>query len=227
MAFFLSSVFTIMVPIAHAEQLISIVPGASDSSRARFLDITFYPLKTGSQLGWFNDDNIDHRLIVNMENGAQIADSGIIKSGSSFSYKFEKPGIYRFSSPAYPWMHGNVLVTDDISTVTTSHLKNNVDVQLSWSPSKPEVGQMTNFVITFVNTKTHRNQDHVDYSFAINDLTGKTLYSTGFSRHSGAGVEPVSYTFRNPGNFISTITIYGILFQPVNPDQANFTLGTR
>ena len=227
LAFFLSSLLTILIPVAYAEQVISIVPGASDNSRPSFFDTTFYPIKTGSQLRWVNDDNIYHKLIIRMDNGTQIADSGIIKSGSSFSYKFDKPGLYRFSSPTYPWMHGNVFVTDDISSVTVTHLKNNIDVQLTWSPSKPKVGTITHFVITFINTKSHKNQEHIDYGFAINDPNGRTLYSTGFSRHSGSGVEPVSYTFRNPGNFISTVTIYGILFQPVNPDQANFTLGTK
>jgi hypothetical protein len=55
----------------------------------------------------------------------------IIKSNRSFSYKFDKPRIDHFSSPTYPWMHGDVLVTGDISTAVVIKLKNNVDVQLT------------------------------------------------------------------------------------------------
>jgi hypothetical protein len=133
---------------------------------------------------------------------------------------------YRFSSPTYPWMHGNVLVTDDISTVTTSHLKNNIDVQLSWSPSTPEMGQMTHFIITFTNKDSQESRPYC-YSFAINDPTGKNALQYRIFSSFRCCVEQTSYTFRNPCNFISIVSIYGILFQPVNPDQAYFTLGTR
>jgi hypothetical protein len=120
-----------------------------------------------------------------------------------------------------------MLVTGDISTAIVTKLKNNVDVQLTWVPSKPKVGQITHFVMTFINTQTHKNQEHIDYAFAINDPNGKTLYSTGFSRHSsGGGIEFTSYKFEAAGNFKSTITIYGVLFQPVNPGQTNFTITT-
>jgi hypothetical protein len=34
-------------------------------------------------------------------------------------------------------------------------------------PSKPKVGQITHFVMTFINTQTHKNQEHIDYAFAL------------------------------------------------------------
>jgi len=217
----------VMIPIAYAEQLISIVPGASDQTRPRFFDITFYPIKTGNELVWHNDDNTDHRLVIKSESGSQIVDSGVIRSNSSFSYKFNQAGMYHFSSPTYPWMQGDVLATDDISTARVGHLKNNVDVGLTWSPSTPRVGQITHFILTFVNAKTSKNQEHIDYGFTINGPTGKTVYSTGFSRHSSGGIEPLSYKFGNAGKYTDTVTIYGVLFQTVDPDQANFTMTAK
>ncbi|MGA9171808.1 MAG: hypothetical protein WBZ20_16845 [Nitrososphaeraceae archaeon] len=85
------------------------------------------------------------------------------------------------------------------------------------------MSQITHFMITFINTKTYKNQ-YIDYAFAINDPNGSTLYSIGFSLHSGRGVEPASYTFCSLGSFRSTVTIYDILFQPVDSDQVNFTI---
>ena len=163
---FLSSILTcaiiIVVPMtrmAYAKQMVSIIPGASDKTRTRSFDIAFYPMKTKSKVSWVNDDNIDHRLVITAENGTKIlADSGIIKPENSFSYKFNKPGLYHFTSPLYPWIYGDILVTADVSTVIVNHLKNKVDVQLTWSPSSPKGGhQMTHFVISSINANADKN----------------------------------------------------------------------
>ena len=54
------------------------------------------------------------------------------------------------------------------------------------------------------------------------------MYST--SGHSSEGVEEVYHKFDNntaAGNYyIFTVTIYSILFQPVEPDEAKFTIRT-
>jgi hypothetical protein len=165
---------------------------------------------------------VGHRIIITTAvNGTHIVDSGIIKPKNSFSYIFYAPGTYRFSSPDFPNKYGVIVVTNDISNVIASHLKNNVDIQVTRYPSKPKVGEPTHFVITFIKANSHENQEHIDYKFMISDSNGKILYTTGVSRHSTSGVESVSYRFDHPGNYISAVTIYAILFQPVIEDQAN------
>ena len=47
---------------AHSEEIITIVPGSSDSSRYRFFDITEYPISTGEEIKWYNADNIIHNI---------------------------------------------------------------------------------------------------------------------------------------------------------------------
>jgi hypothetical protein len=64
----------------------------------------------------------------------------------------------------------------------TTKLNNNVAIQLTWSPSKPKLGEETHFMITFINEKTNKNQEHIDYQFIIYDQNSKGL-------HSGWGVE--------------------------------------
>ena len=84
--------FFIRIPSAFAEEVITILPGAQDHNRPRFLDITFYPIETGKKLIWFNDDDdISHRLNVNAtseESNATIlvADFGIIGPENSYLY---------------------------------------------------------------------------------------------------------------------------------------------
>jgi hypothetical protein len=59
------------------------------------------------------------------------------------TYIFKDEDIYQFFSRAYPWIKGTIYVSNDISTVTKTDSKNDIDVQLSWTPSSPTPGQET------------------------------------------------------------------------------------
>jgi hypothetical protein len=105
-----AGLFFIAIPMASAEEVITILPGAQDHNRPRYLDITFYPIEKGKELTWFNDDDVGHRIIINsteeeknnINSTALLADSGNIKPESSYTYAFEEEGIYHFSSPTHP-----------------------------------------------------------------------------------------------------------------------------
>lgn len=105
-------------------------------------------------------------------------------------------------------MRGDVSVTDNISSVTVTNLKNNVDVQLTWTPSC-----------------TDKNQLHIDYVFSINNTENKTLYQQ--APHSSWGVEYASYKFDTPGIIVPKVTIDAILFQPVEPVVYNFKMSVK
>jgi plastocyanin len=110
--------------LAYAEQqqqqqdVITIIPDANDKNNPVFFDITYYQIQIGKELRWYNADDVNHKIIISNGNETDAADienkkvieSGDIKPKASFSYKFDKTGTYRFSSPIYPWMHGNVIV---------------------------------------------------------------------------------------------------------------------
>ena len=64
--FFLFSCYSHFV---HAEEIITIVPGSSDSSRYRFFDITEYPISTGEEIKWYNADNILHKIQIMSNDG--------------------------------------------------------------------------------------------------------------------------------------------------------------
>ena len=116
-------IFTVFVAAsAYAEQqqqgqdIITIIPGASDKNNPAFFDITYYPIQVGKEVRWYNADDISHKIIISSGNETttygiehkKVVESADIKPKTSFSYKFGKEGIYRFSSPIYPWMHGNI-----------------------------------------------------------------------------------------------------------------------
>jgi hypothetical protein len=223
------TLFSIVIPLVFAEEIITILPGAQDHNRPRFLDITFYPIEKGKELAWFNDDDVSHRIIINSttegnNNTELVADSGDIKPEDSYTSTFDEEGTYRFSSPTHPWIKGTVFVGDDISTVTQTDSANDIDVQLSWNPSSPKIGQQTHFKIIFINKETEENQKHIDYRFSIQGPDGKKVDLQ--SPHSGWGVESASYTFEKEGEFKPMISIFNINFIPVKVGVTEFEMAT-
>jgi plastocyanin len=214
------------IPVSYAEEVITIIPCSSNHNNPKFFDTPSYFVQKGQQIRWYNADDINHRIVISTSDAKTLlADSGIIKSNGSFPFKFNNIGIYLFSSPVYPWMQGNVSVTDDISSVTMTNPKNIVDVQLTWTPAIPRVGEITHFKIIFINKNTDKNQQHIDYVFSIDSPENKILYQQ--AQHSSWGVEYASYKFNTPGIIIPKLTIDAILFQPVEPVEYNFKMSVK
>ena len=214
------------IPEAYAEDIITIIPCSSNHNNPRFFDNPSYYVQKGHQIRWYNADDVNHRIVISTSDAkAVLSDSGIIKSNGSFPFIFNNIGIYHFSSPVYAWMQGNVSVTDDISSVTMTNPKNNVDVQLTWTPAIPRVGQITDFKIIFIDRSTDKNHQHIDYVFSIDSPTNKILYQQAL--HSSWGVEYATYKFNTPGIIIPKITIDAILFQPVEPVEDDFKMSVK
>ena len=220
--FFLFSCYSHFV---HAEEIITIVPGSSDSSRYRFFDITEYPINTGEEIKWYNADNILHNIQImsNDTNKTIVAESENIEPKEYFNYKFKEEGEYLFQSIKYPWMKGKIIVTDDIKTVKKS-FENDIDLYISWTPSTIKSGEKTIFKLIFIDKKSSKNQEHIDYSFTIKDSTAdKVLYKNSLT-HSAWGVEPASHKFNSTGNFMGEVGIQGVLFQPVSLQYSEFEI---
>jgi hypothetical protein len=214
------------IPEAYAEDIITIIPCSSNHNNPRFFDNPSYYVQKGHQIRWYNADDVNHRIVISTSDAkAVLSDSGIIKSNGSFPFIFNNIGIYHFSSPVYAWMQGNVSVTDDISSVTMTNPKNNVDVQLTWTPAIPRVGQITDFKIIFIDRSTDKNHQHIDYVFSIDSPANKILYQQAL--HSSWGVEYATYKFNTPGIIIPKITIDAILFQPVEPVEDDFKMSVK
>jgi plastocyanin len=219
--FFLFSCYSHFV---NAEEIITIVPGASDSSRYRFFDITEYPIRTGEEIKWYNADNILHEIkIISSDGKTIITESGNIKPKEYFNYEFKEEGQYLFQSSKYPWMKGKIIVTDDIKTIKKS-LGNDIDLNISWTPSDIKSGEKSHFKIIFIDKKSSKNQEHIDYSFTIKDSTSDKIVYKNSLTHSAWGMEPASYKFGLAGHFIGEVGIQGILFQPINPKYVEFEI---
>jgi hypothetical protein len=226
-----------------AEQKITIFAGAHSDTAIRFIDMTDYFVPVGQKLTLFNDDYIGHKLtLTNEDNSTRLREIDL-PSNSTFHLEFEKPGKYYYSSKDYSKIQGSIRVLElpNVSTKKVTGLENDIDIQLSWTPSripsnatasssdgnalKNEGGGGNlgvDFIISFINNETGVNQEHIDYKYIISDESGNELFNQGL--HSTYGVENATYHFEKTGNFTSKVTITNILFAPVQPDVASFDM---
>ena len=67
----------------------------------------------GGEIIWKNNDNSAHTVTSGniIEGPDGVFDSGLIKTGETFSFKFEKPGNYSYFCMIHPWATGVVKVS--------------------------------------------------------------------------------------------------------------------
>jgi hypothetical protein len=121
----------------------------------------------------------------------------------------------------------------------TSPLQNltsgaSLDVFLEPIPYPAKVNEsLTEFKISFQKPGTNALQDHVDFNLRIYDNNSRVFQATNSTGqpevplHATEGVMTVpmlNYKFNKVGQYRIEIPIYGILFNPIRPEFANFTL---
>ena len=86
--------------------------GAETDSSAHVVikDFMFAPValtvKSGSVVSWTNQDNEPHTVASD----AGVFRSSALDTNESFSFKFDKPGTYRFLCSIHPYMVGTITV---------------------------------------------------------------------------------------------------------------------
>jgi uncharacterized protein YfaP (DUF2135 family) len=103
-----------------------------------------------------------------------------------------------------------------------------LNVVLQPSPDPVVKGKQTNFKISFDQKGTSTVQPHIDYEVTISKA-GKQLFNavtvagqSGPSLHTSEGIITIPYTFQEPGVYSIKVTVFGILFNPINPESALF-----
>jgi len=105
----------IMAAIAAAF-LITAVPSLAQTQQAQppqsiaIRNFDFSPMsitvKTGTSVTWKNLDGEPH-TVTSLDG---LFRSGGLDTGDSFSFKFEKPGIYKYACSIHPRMLGTIVV---------------------------------------------------------------------------------------------------------------------
>lgn len=98
-------------------------------------------------------------------------------------------------------------------------LNKNLRVELE-PPDSSEVGKTNVFKIRFLDEQNFP-QGHVDYRYHI-IKDGSAVTSSII--HSESGITSFSYNFDSSGSYEVAIDVEGILFQPISPETARFSI---
>ena len=166
---------------AAGENVIFIFPNSKEPSLIQFFDPPIQIIDKGEAIVFVNPDSVDHRLVVKSDNegGAQVFDTGVLKPNQFAQHAFENYGNYTIECTIYPHMKGEIRVTSDILTLIESIPDQNLDVQLSRSPAFPKVGEDTLFKVTFIDSATGRNRQHIDFALTFEDPAGNYVDGIG------------------------------------------------
>jgi hypothetical protein len=115
------------------------------------------------------------------------------------------------------------------STLTKATSGGSLKVQIEPTPKVLKANTPTKFKITFDKTPGGV-QPHVDYDFLITN-NGKNVFSasastgqTGTPLHTAEGIVTIPYEFKTPGGYTLSVKVYGILFNPIKPESADFPI---
>lgn len=95
---------------------VSIVVGSSDPMNGQFYQPGNVNSALGSTVNWVNDDTAPHTITSgtvknNRSTLAGTFDSGLINSGDSFPFVFDKAGAYAYYCAIHSRMTGKVTVS--------------------------------------------------------------------------------------------------------------------
>ena len=96
-----------------------------------------------------------------------------------------------------------------------------INVGFSTDPANPNPGDQTELKISFIN-KQNAIQQHIDYRVTVtqgqNQVFGIPI------THTAEGSVSIPYQFQNAGDYQVTVSVEGILFQPIPPETVTFPI---
>ena len=104
-----------------------------------------------------------------------------------------------------------------------------LEVVLQPSPQPIANKGQTSFKVTFLQKGTDKVQPHIDYDFIITNGKKRVFEASqlagqpGKPLHTAEGIVTIPYTFESPGDYSVNILVYGILFNPIRPESAEYS----
>ncbi len=96
-----------------------------------------------------------------------------------------------------------------------------LNISFEPSPSSPNPGDQTELKISFLN-KQNTVQQHIDYKVSLTQGDNQ-IFGTPVT-HTAEGSVSIPFQFQSAGTYQMTIQVVGILFQPIPPETASFTI---
>ena len=109
-------------PSAFADESVTMTKGASGGQACVTANNCFDPsnvqVAPGDTVTWTNSDTASHTVTSGNPNDnttGTVFDSGLVKAGSTFAFKFANAGTYNYFCQVHPWMTGIVTVAAGVA----------------------------------------------------------------------------------------------------------------
>ncbi|MGI0061896.1 MAG: hypothetical protein ACREBA_05530, partial [Nitrosotalea sp.] len=96
-----------------------------------------------------------------------------------------------------------------------------LNISFETDPATPNPGDQTELKISFLN-KQSAVQQHIDYRVSM--MQGSNQVFGTQVTHTAEGSVSIPFQFQSAGTYQVTVTVVGILFQPIPPETATFTV---
>jgi hypothetical protein len=96
-----------------------------------------------------------------------------------------------------------------------------LNVGFSTIPAELYVGDDAKLQIDFINTKTNKIQEHIDYRVTVASK-GETIFGPTQLIHTAVGSVKIPVEVNAAGDYFVLVEIEGILFQPIPLETASF-----
>lgn len=97
-----------------------------------------------------------------------------------------------------------------------------LNIGFETNPTTPNPGDQTELKINFTNKKDNTLQPHIDYKVSVIQ-GGNPVFGTQVT-HTAEGAVSIPFQFQTAGTYQVTVEVQGILFQPIPPETADFTI---
>ena len=101
--------------------------------------------------------------------------------------------------------------------------KGTLNVGIKTIPENPSSRSTVKFQIDFINPKNDKIQEHIDYKFSL-QKDGTNVFGPIPLTHTSTGSVTIPVEIQQAGNYFGLIEIEGILFQPIPPETASFSV---
>lgn len=209
---------------SFADTQVTIPLGASKSTTPFSLSPSVLDVKINETVTWQNNDVSIHTATTGtpaLGFDGRI-DSGIISAGKSFSYKFDKAGVYGYYCLFHPWMTGIV----NVGTSTTIQPEDTISFSTDRSSyhkgdSILISGQVSNFIPHEQVTIWITNLQGIAVAIAHAETESGKNFST--SMPAGGGLWESGNTYRVYAQYgsRSSVASTDIVFEPQNYTQKN------
>jgi hypothetical protein len=98
-----------------------------------------------------------------------------------------------------------------------------INVSFATDPVAPNPGDQTQLKISFINKKTNLIQPHIDYKVSVMEGNNQ-VFGIPITHVGEEGAVSIPVQFQDAATYQVIVEVDGILFQPIRPETATFSV---